>query len=187
MMQTRVARRLRAALQVALPRAAIVLALAVVVAAAMAPAQAQPAEVRDDTLGLPDPMVAPPRTADLVGFEVNSVTRHRFAIDPQSLRPAGRRFVRVTLVVTSSSGVSNVSYEAFDCERATHKLLALGATDGAWRAVADAPWLAAQGSDRVLRQHLVVLRAVCAGGAIAGDTASIVRRLISPPDDHYRR
>ncbi len=157
-------------------------------ALAVLPARAQwTQETLVPGVGLPVPMPATPQTADLVAFDMSAASQNRFAIDPASVRPEGTRFVRLTMVVTSSGGASNISYEAFDCERWTHRLLAIGHADGSWRPVPDAQWLTVRNSDRILRQHLVVFNAACEGGKIAGDTKRIVRRLTAPTDERFLR
>ena len=162
-------------------------ALATLALAAL-PVQAQwTREALVPGVGLPVPMPATPRTADLVAFDMSAASQNRFAIDPTSVRPEGERFVRLTMVVTSSGGASNISYEAFDCERWTHRLLAIGHADGSWRPIPDAQWLTVRSTDRILRQHLVVFNAACEGGKRAGDTKRIVRRLTAPTDERYLR
>ena len=136
---------------------------------------------------LPSPMPAAPRIADLVEFEVTAARAHRFGVDPKSFRPEGVRYLRLTMVVISSGGTLNVSYEAIDCETGMHRLLALGHADGSWHPVANAQWSSVRGEDRALRQHQVVFNAACKGSSLVGDTAHIVRRLTGPLDDRYLR
>ncbi len=150
--------------------------------AAAAPVSAQPVV----SAALPQPMPAPPKTADLVEFDFNTTARHHFAIDPRSLLLRGNEIAQLTIVVTSSGGATNISYEAFNCQQATHRLLAIGSADGSWQPVKDSSWLTVQTSDQVLRQHYAIFKAACTGGSLSGDRDVILRRLVNPPNDLYQ-
>lgn len=158
---------------------------------APAPAQAQNVGLtgpRDQAVeaDLPDPMPAVPRAADAVEFYVSPVTTNRFAVDPASLRVERERVVQFMLIVTSGTGVRNVSYEALRCDRGEQRLLAIARTDGSWSVLRNSPWRPLNTSDTVNRHHPELFARLCTGGAAASlDAARLVERLRSGPERRY--
>lgn len=153
--------------------------------AMLAPLGAQPV-VSAAVAELPMPMPAVPKAADLVEFEFNTTSRHHFAIDPASMLLRGNEILQLTIVVTSSGGAANVSYEAFNCRNATHRLLAIASADGSWQPVEKSQWVTARRAGLVLAQHYAIYQAACSGGRLSGERDVIVRRLVNPPNDMYR-
>lgn len=154
-------------------------------AAMLSPLGAQPV-VSTAVAELPMPMPAVPKAADLVQFEFNTTSRHHFAFDPASLLLRGNEILQLTIVVTTSGGAVNVSYEGFDCRNATHRLLAIASADGSWQPVENSQWVGVRSGGMVLGQHHAIYKAACSGGALSGERDLIVRRLVNPPNDIYR-
>ncbi len=150
----------------------------------LAPVGAQPV-VGAAVAELPTPMPAVPRAADLVQFEFNTTSRHQFAIDPASILLRGNEILQLTIVVTTTGGATNVSYEAFNCQNETRRLLAVASQDGSWQPVENSPWVAARRAGLVLGQHYAIYRAACTGGGLSGKRDVILRRLVNPPNDLY--
>lgn len=74
-----------------------------------------------------------PRDEDLIPFSVTDSANFRFAVDPKSLSVGADNVVRYTVVITSSGGGRNVSFEGMRCdafERRVYATLPKGAT--AW-------------------------------------------------------
>jgi hypothetical protein len=71
--------------------------------------------------------------ADLPGYDF------RVFIDPGSLTVGGDRVVRYTLVIVSSSGAQNISYEGVHCGKHEYRRYAYG-YDGAWHPIDASPW-----------------------------------------------
>ena len=168
------------------------LALPVLLAVlAAAPAQAQNVGItgpRDQAVeaDLPSPMPAVPKAADTVEFYVSPVTTNRFAVDPASLRVERERVVQFTLIVTSSTGVRNVSYEALRCDRGDQRLLAIARADGSWSVLRSSPWRPLNTDDTVNRHHPELFARLCTGGAAASlDAARLVERLRTGPERRY--
>lgn len=154
-------------------------------AAMLSPLGAQPM-VSAAVAELPMPMPAVPKAADLVEFEFNTTSRHHFAIDPASMLLRGNEILQLTIVVTTSGGAVNISYEGFNCRDETHRLLAIASADGSWHPVANSQWVRARSAGLVLGQHYAIYKAACSGGALSGERDLIVRRLVNPPNDIYR-
>lgn len=149
-----------------------------------APLGAQPV-VSAAVAELPMPMPAVPKAASLVQFEFNTTSRHQFAVDPESVLLRGNEILQLTIVVTTSAGATNVSYEAFNCQNETRRLLAVASSDGSWQPVENSQWVAARRAGLVLGQHYAIYRAACTGGGLSGNRDVILRRLVKPPNDLY--
>jgi len=183
---TRVAADPPAALPACLPAAlpaCLVSALLACLAPATADAQSLIRDPEPPTeVTLPDPMPGVPPAEQTIGFYVSPTTTNRFAVDPRSIGIDGGKVVRFTLIVTSRSGVRNVSYEAFACDRAEQRLLAIARSDGSWSVLRDSRWRPLNIDDTVNRQMPELYRRFCAGGAAAGTTPkALVARLHSEP------
>lgn len=83
---------------------------------------------------------AAPRDADLEEFYVSAVANNRFFLDRASLAIGADGVVRYTLVVESSRGARNVSYEGLRCSSGEVKRYASGRPDGTWSPARDPQW-----------------------------------------------
>lgn len=81
-----------------------------------------------------------PRDADLLEFYVSAATANRFFIDAKSLSPGDDGVVRYALVVTTSGGATNVTFEGIRCRAFEYKLYATGRADRSWSMVRDPVW-----------------------------------------------
>lgn len=72
-----------------------------------------------------------PREEDLLEFYVSAGTSNRFYIDGKSINPGADGVVRFTLVVKTSGGATNISFEGIRCGTLDARLYATGAS-GAW-------------------------------------------------------
>ena len=116
---------------------------------------------------LPDPMPRVPAPQDTLAFQGSATTTNRFAVDPASLAIDGESVVRFTLIVTSSSGVRNVSYEAFRCYSGEQQLLAIARADGTWSVLRKPQWRPLERDDTRNSQYRALYSRLCAGGAAA--------------------
>ncbi|MCC8995721.1 MAG: CNP1-like family protein [Nitrosomonas sp.] len=75
-----------------------------------------------------------PDTRSLLEFDVSSgaITDNQYLIDPASISVGEDGVIRFTLVVKSSSGALNISYEGIRCSTTERKLYALGRDDKTW-------------------------------------------------------
>ena len=127
---------------------------------------------------IPDPIPKVPDPPDTQEFYVTKLATNRFAIDPASVAIDAERVIRFTLLVTSSSEVRNVSYEAIRCSTGEHRLLALARADGSWVQVKTGGWRKITNDDSVNRPRLVLMWRWCEGDAAASlKPTELVRRL----------
>jgi hypothetical protein len=131
---------------------------------------------------LPDPWPSVPPAEKTVGFYVSPTTTNRFAVDPKSIAIDGGKVVRFTLLITSASGVRNVSYEALACDRAEQRLLAIARADGSWSVLRNSSWRPLNLDDTVNRHMPELYRRLCEGGGAAGASPqALVARLLADP------
>ncbi len=165
--------------------AVLVLAALVALAAPVAPAQSLFGDDAPSPGGeakIPDPMPVVPPPGEALQFYVSPTTTNRFAVDTESLAVDDERLVRFMLIVTSATGVRNVSYEAFRCDRGEQRVLAIARTDGSWSVLRNSRWVPLNRSDTVNRQHPELYARLCDGGAASALTREgLVRRLRATP------
>lgn len=81
-----------------------------------------------------------PKDANLVEFYVSAGTANRFFIDASTLSVGKDGIVRYTLVVKTSGGATNTSYEGIRCKTGEYRLYASGRADGTWAPARIADW-----------------------------------------------
>lgn len=81
-----------------------------------------------------------PKEANLLRIYVGSATPFAFFVDPASVSVGRDRIVRYTLIARSSSGATNISYEAMRCETYESKIYAFGRLDGTWVRARNQQW-----------------------------------------------
>lgn len=86
-----------------------------------------------------------PRQENLLPFNVSASTSNRFFIDGESISVGADGVVRYTLVVLSSAGARNVTYEGMRCAVAERRIYALGRADGTWSRARSNQWAGFQG------------------------------------------
>jgi hypothetical protein len=75
---------------------------------------------------------AAPKADDLLRYTAGPGSSMTFAIDAKSVSVGDDQIVRFSSVITSNSGVANISYEGIRCKTAERKLYATGRPDGSW-------------------------------------------------------
>lgn len=73
-------------------------------------------------------------------FSVRRFTEHTAAIDPASISIGGDGITRYSLVIRSSKGVDNVTFEGIRCSTKEWKMYATGRPNGAWSRVPSPVW-----------------------------------------------
>lgn len=97
-----------------------------------------------------------PKTENLIPFAVSATTSNEFMIDGESLTVSADGVVRYTLVIVSSAGARNVSYEAIRCPTGERRLYALGHwSDKTWSRARRDEWIRIQES--TLNRHHAAL------------------------------
>lgn len=125
------------------------------------------------------PLVLPaaPAKENLLPFYVSPSTTMSFAIDATAVSVTPDGVVQFTLVVTSTEGARNVSYEGIRCKTAERKLYATGSADGKWSASRNDAWnqIRDMGANR---QYAALYKDYfCDFGSVAGNAAAIVKRI----------
>ena len=73
-----------------------------------------------------------PKQENLVGIYVSAVATNKYLIDASTLAVGRDEVVRYVLVVKTSGGATNVSFEGMRCKDLTWKHYATGGSDGNW-------------------------------------------------------
>lgn len=106
-----------------------------------------------------------PQDADLLEFYVSAATSNRFFVDAKTLNVGSDGVVRYALVVLTSGGATNVSYEGIRCSTREVKLYATGRSDKTWTAARNAEWHPIENKP-VNRHHAALSRDYfCPGGS----------------------
>lgn len=89
---------------------------------------AEPEQVGELALKLP----AYPKDSNLIEFYAGPRASNHFFIDKDSLSAGKDGIVRYTLVIKTSGGATNISYEGIRCADQEFKIYATGNADGTW-------------------------------------------------------
>lgn len=81
-----------------------------------------------------------PREADLTEFYVGAATSNRFFVDGTTLHVGKDGIVRYVLVVRTSGGATNVTFEGIHCQTREYKIYASGRKDGTWAQAVRPVW-----------------------------------------------
>jgi hypothetical protein len=81
-----------------------------------------------------------PKPENLIQFEADGGSPHRFYIDASSLSVGEDGVVRYTLMVRTSGGATNVSFEGIRCDMQQQKYYAIGRPDGSWSRARNPQW-----------------------------------------------
>lgn len=120
---------------------------------------------------------APPKKDNLLSFYVSPTATIDFSVDAKSLSVDKDGVVRYTLVATSRTGATNVSYEGIRCQSAEKKLYAFGQSDGNWSRARRDTWDVIRESGANRQHATLALEYFCDGGGVAGKAETIVERL----------
>lgn len=136
-------------------------------------ADGAPVVWQESTVILP----AAPIKENLLAFNPNASGTMKFAIDAKSLTVEKDEVVRYTLVITSTAGASNVSYEGIRCKTMEKKAYAFGQADGNWSVAKRDAWDAIA-DGRLNRQHITLAQDFfCDGSRVAGKAQNIIERI----------
>lgn len=149
---------------------------------AMAPAQAQLRDADPDWEELQAP---PPPVYDLgrqIAFEILHASNElKWGVDPKTISVGSDGVTRYVVMATSSSGSTNVFFEAINCLRGEVKTYARVNQAGQWSMMEPAPWKGLN-SGLPSRHALALARtAFCDGTTARTDVDEMVRRLKTGP------
>lgn len=81
-----------------------------------------------------------PRPESLIQFYVSAVASNAFMVDSKSLSVGEDGVVRYVIVVKTSGGATNVSFEGMRCKTKERRLYALGRNDNTWARARTKEW-----------------------------------------------
>ena len=123
-----------------------------------------------------------PGDGTLLPIDVSAVTTHRFFVDEKSVSTGSDGVVRYTLVIKTSGGATNVSFEGIRCETREQKYYAIGRADGSWTRARDPRWRRIE-FQHVNAHHLTLYgEYFCQGKFVRGNATQLVQALRRGPD-----
>jgi len=122
-------------------------------------------------------MPAGPKAENLIPFYVSAATDHKFYIDASSLSVGADGVVRYIMVIQTSGGARNVSFEGMRCQTRERRVYAFGRSDGSWSKSRSNQWDTVRQLD-VNRHHAALfLEHFCPGGVIVAKVEEALRSL----------
>lgn len=113
-----------------------------------------------------------PDERDLLAFDAGSATDNRYLVDATSIKIGEDGVIRFTLVIKSSAGAMNVTYEGIRCATDERKLYALGRNDKSWAQPRVSEW-----------QKITLVRQFYAQRELAKNIFCPHRQIVSNSDD----
>ena len=98
-----------------------------------------------------------PKEADLIEFYVSAPAANRFFIDGANLSVGKDGIVRYTLVVKTSGGAVNTTFEGMRCKTGEYRQYASGRADGTWATARTAAWRPVE-NKTINRHHAALSR-----------------------------
>jgi hypothetical protein len=86
-----------------------------------------------------------PQPENLIPFEVGAIIDKQFLIDEKSISIGSDEVIRYSLVVISSSGAQNISYEGMRCATAERRVYAFGHANKTWSKARSNKWVGIRG------------------------------------------
>ncbi len=81
-----------------------------------------------------------PKLENLRKFEMDAAVAHSYFVDAASVSVGEDGVIRYTLMVRTSGGATNVSFEGIRCDVREQKSYAFGRPDGTWSRARDPKW-----------------------------------------------
>lgn len=124
---------------------------------------------------------AHPKDDTLIPLDVGAATAHRFFIDVKSVSVGSDGVVRYTLVIKTSGGATNVSFEGIRCETREQKYYAIGHSDGTWARARNPQWRRIE-FKQINAQHITLYgEYLCRGKFMVESAEQIVQALRRGP------
>lgn len=154
--------------------AGVVMALALVAGPAMAGLFSDPdPNWKEGEYTLPPP----PQESSLREFSVGATSSGTYLVDESSLAVGEDRVVRYVLVVRTSGGAENVTFEGIRCETGERRIYAIGRPGGEWGLARQSDWEVI-GPRAHNRPRAALARGYfCDGSAPPRDRDEVLRRL----------
>lgn len=129
----------------------------------------------------------PPKAESLAEIYVSAATEHRFFVDIDSVSLGKDGVARYTLVVKTSGGATNVSFEGMRCETRERRPYAFGRSDGRWSKARSNAWVYIR--EELANRHYATLykEVFCPDKIIALRLSDVHRALRHQQDGAPRR
>lgn len=118
-----------------------------------------------------------PKPENFVEFYTGPTAVNRFFIDTSSLTKDKDGTVYFVLLVQTSGGARNISFEGMHCPNPEHRIYATGGLDGTWRQSRRKEWLPVRESDWNRHYAELFLNYFCIPGNPQPEAAQIVASL----------
>jgi len=112
-----------------------------------------------------------PQASNLMEFYVGPTEHNRFLVDGSTISVGGDGVIRYVVVIKTSGGASNVSFEGIRCTTHEFKVYALGGPDWQWTKIAAPKWQVIE--NKLINQYRAILNRdlLCPGGKAIGNSA----------------
>ena len=107
-----------------------------------------------------------PKEENLLPLYDSAATDNKFYFDAASISTGEDDVVRYTMIVKSSAGAVNVSFEGIRCASRERKLYAFGRKEGSWSRARSAKWEPIRYQDRNRHHHMLYDDFFCPNGII---------------------
>lgn len=124
-------------------------------------------------------MPAAPQREYLRSFYVSAVTDNLFYIDTTSLTIGTDGVIRYVLLVETTSGARNVSFEGMRCETRERRMYASGRSDGSWSKSRRNEWVPVQEAVANRQYAALFYDYFCPSGMIVDSREAVIRALRS--------
>jgi hypothetical protein len=121
---------------------------------------------------------APP-SKDLKPFYVSATSQLKFALDAPSIVFGKDEVIRYVVVITSSSGAQQVTYEGIRCEKYEWRLYATMQSDGKWSKSPNSRWQVIKNTS-YNSYHAALVRDAFCENAIPRRSAKEIIPLLKP-------
>ena len=122
-----------------------------------------------------------PKEENLLPLFVSAATDNRFFVDAASISTGEDGVVRYTMIVKSSAGAVNVSFEGIRCASRERRLYAFGRKEGSWSKARSAKWEPIRYQDRNRHHHMLYDDFFCPNGIIVKNPQEAVDLLMRSP------
>jgi len=130
----------------------------------------RPAELfKEGEIKLP----ALPQDENLLQFEADAGSPHRFFIDAHALSIGADEVVRYTLVIKTAGGATNISYEGLRCDVGQIKIYAYARARSTWVRARDPQWQEFGGQPSGRYRRVLKYDYFCAGKSKKFPVASV--------------
>ena len=118
-----------------------------------------------------------PKDENLISFFVSPATDNKFFIDSKSVSVGEDGVVRYSLMVKSSQGATNVTFEGIRCSSEEYKLYAFGHSDGTWGKARSSKWKEIEHKDRNNQHDVLYNDFFCPNGIMVRNAKDAVDAL----------